>query len=377
MFFFSLLGFLAVGAWLYLALAHGLFWLPLLPRNDAALPAPLPSVDIIVPARDEADSLPRSLPSLLAQDYAGAWRVILVDDHSRDGTGNIALWIAADTHKEDRLKVVAAHDLAAGWSGKVAAMNAGAGHSSADMILFTDADICHSPQSLRRLVARAEAGKLDLVSRMVMLNCASFAEKLLIPAFVFFFEMLYPFRRANNPGSRVAAAAGGVMLLRRTILDKIGGMACIKSALIDDCSLARAVKTAGGRTELALTRDIVSLRPYPHIKDVWHMVARTAYTQLRFSPALLAGTVAGMGILYIVPPLFFFFAPTYQALGLGMLAWAIMTTIYMPMVRFYGLSWVWALTLPVAALVYAAATLDSARLYHQGRGGQWKGRAQA
>ena len=327
--------------------------------------------------RDEADCLPRSLPSLLAQDYAGAWRVILVDDHSRDGTGNIALQIAANACKENVLTVIAAPDLADGWSGKVAAMNAGVSHSSADMILFTDADIHHAPHSLRELVARAEAAKLDLVSRMAILNCVSFAEKLLIPAFVFFFAMLYPFRRSNNPSSQVAAAAGGVMLVRRSILNKIGGMDCIKSALIDDCSLAKVLKNAGGKIELTLARDSHSLRPYPHISDVWHMVARTAYTQLRFSPLLLTGTIIGMGILYLAPPLLFVFAPTYMALATGTLAWLVMTAVYVPMVKFYGLPWAWALTLPVAALVYEAATIDSARLYTQGKGGQWKGRAQA
>lgn len=376
MLFLSFLGVFAVAAWIYLALAHGAFWRILL-LEKAVVPQAQPSVDIIVPARDEADCLPSSLPSLLAQDYAGVWRVILVDDHSRDGTGDVARKVAVNAGKEDRLTIVAAPDLPKGWGGKVAAMNAGVGHSTADMILFTDADIRHAPHSLRQLVARAEAGKLDLVSRMVMLNCASFAEKLLIPAFVFFFAMLYPFRRANDPKARVAAAAGGTMLVRRSILDKIGGMNCIKSALIDDCSLARAIKDAGGRIELTLTRDIHSLRPYPHIKDVWHMVARTAYTQLRFSPLLLAGTIVGMFALYLAPVLFFVFAPTVGALATGMLAWLVMTAIYWPMVRFYGLSWVWALTLPVAALVYAAATIDSARLYYRGKGGQWKGRAQA
>ena len=353
-----------------------MFWKPLLPPLDP-MPAQLPAVDIVVPARNEAESLPHSLPSLLTQDYAGEWRVILVDDHSNDGTADIAKKIAADLHKENRLTVISAPDLAQGWRGKVAAMNAGASTGTATFILFTDADIRHAPYSLRRLVARAEVAKLDLVSRMVMLNCKSFAEKLLIPAFVFFFAMLYPFRRANDPQSHVAAAAGGTMLLRRSMLDRIGGMECIKSALIDDCSLARAVKNAFGKIELTLARDIESLRPYPHIRDVWQMVARTAYTQLRHSPLMLAGTIIGMSVLYIAPVLLFLLAPTLGGLLTGFLAWFIITTLYLPMIRFYDLPRAWALTLPVAAFVYAAATLDSARLYRQGKGGQWKDRSQA
>ncbi|MDR3423758.1 MAG: glycosyltransferase [Alphaproteobacteria bacterium] len=373
---FSLLSLAAFAAWLYLAFAHGKFWRPLLPE-ESPTPRTFPSVDIVVPARDEAHALPRTLPSLLTQDYAGAWRVILVDDHSGDGTADIARQIAADHDQTDRLTVIAAPDLAKGWSGKVAAMNAGVLQSSADMILFTDADIRHAPRHLAHLVVRAEAGKLDLVSRMVKLNGESVAEKLLIPAFVFFFAMLYPFRRANDPNSNVAAAAGGVMLARRAMLDKIGGLTSIKSALIDDCSLAKAIKTAGGKIELTLTREAESLRSYPHVRDVWHMVARTAYTQLRHSPLLLAGTVAGMALLFLAPPLFFIFASTETPLLIGFLAWLLMTALYAPTVKFYGMLWPCALTLPVAALVYVAATVDSAWLYHRGKGGQWKGRTQS
>jgi hopene-associated glycosyltransferase HpnB len=212
---------------------------------------------------------------------------------------------------------------------------------------------------------------------MVRLNCESFAEKLLIPAFVFFFAKLYPFRRANDPGARVAAAAGGVMLVRRAMLDGIGGLTVIKSALIDDCSLARVIKDAGGKIELTLTTDIVSLRPYPHISDIRKMIARTAYTQLSLSPLLLLGTIVGLAFLYLSPVLLFLFAPTPLALGTGLLAEILMTAIYIPMVVFYRLPWFWALTLPLAAFVYAAATIDSARLYYLGKGGQWKGRAQA
>jgi hopene-associated glycosyltransferase HpnB len=372
------LGAIALASWIYLALGHGSFWRPLLPVTETPS-RHLPSVDIVIPARDEANVLPYSLPSLLTQDYKGDWRVILVDDHSTDGTSEVARQIADQVARHDygdRLTVVQAPDLAPGWAGKVAAMQAGVQASRADMILFTDADIRHSPVSLSHLVARAEAKRLDLVSRMVMLNCVSFAEKLLIPSFIFFFAKLYPFRRSNNPDSRMAAAAGGTMLMRRTMLNKIGGLASIQGALIDDCGLAKEVKQAGGRTELTLTRDIESLRPYPHIRDVWKMVSRTAYTQLRHSPLLLVGTVISMAILYVLPPLLFLLAPSPNALGLGLLTWLLMTALYLPMVRFYGLGRAWALTLPMAALVYGAATIDSARLYRQGKGGQWKGRAQ-
>ncbi|MDE1900313.1 MAG: glycosyltransferase [Alphaproteobacteria bacterium] len=373
---FALLSLLALLGWVYLALFHGRFWLPVLPAS-APEPARWPSVDIIVPARDEAAALPHSLPSLLTQEYAGAWRVIVVNDHSTDGTGDIARAVAADLEKTDRLSVIDAPDLPKGWSGKVAAMHAGVAHSTADFILFTDADIAHGPQSLLHLVARAEDAKIDLTSRMVRLNCESFAEKLLIPAFVFFFAMLYPFRRAADPHSRVAAAAGGTMLMRRTMLNTIGGLGAIKSALIDDCGLAHAVKRMGGSIELTLTNEIDSLRPYPHIRDVWQMVARTAYTQLRHSPLWLAGTLAGMALLYVAPIAAFLTANTPDAIGMGLITWLLMGCLYYPTVKFYRLSPAWALTLPLSAVIYALATFDSARLYHLGKGGQWKGRAQA
>lgn len=366
----------AVVAWLYLAFAHKKFWIPLLPRAVADADV-WPSIDIIVPARNEAEAMPVAMPALLAQEYPGAWKVILVDDHSTDGTAAIAASVAQDMDAEARLEIVVAPKLVEGWSGKVAAMNAGLAHSRAEYVLFTDADIRHPPHSLRDLAARAVGGKLDLVTRMVRLNCESFAEKLLIPAFVFFFAMLYPFRAANDPRSKVAAAAGGTMLVRRELLDAAGGLARIKNALIDDCSLARLIKNAGGSTELTLSDDIDSLRAYPVIEDVWHMVARTAYTQLRYSPLLLTGTLLGLAWLYLVPPLAFFFSSGAETVFLGLCAWVLSAVLYLPTVRFYRLGAAWALTLPLSALVYGAATFDSARLYHLGKGGQWKGRAQA
>lgn len=376
MLIYSSLGLAALLTWIYLTFAHGKFWRPLLPEI-APMPDTFPSIDIIIPARNEAEALPTSLPSLLAQDYAGKWRIILVDDHSEDSTAEVAKSIAADKNQSDRLEVISAPDLEQGWSGKVAAMNAGATRSDADMILFTDADIRHSPSHLSQLVARAQAKNLDLTSRMVMLNCESMAERLLIPAFVFFFAMLYPFRRANDPKSEVAAAAGGTMLVRRAMLNKIGGLSSIKSALIDDCALAKEIKSAGGKIELTLTQEAASLRPYPHIADVWHMVARTAYTQLKHSPLLLAGTVAGMAVMFLVPPVLFMFATSEILAFSGLLAWLLMTYLYAPTLKLYGLQSACGIALPIAALIYIAATVDSARLHYQRKGGQWKGRAQA
>jgi len=374
-------GVLILAVWLYLALLHGQFWRPLFAAPVDPLKA-WPDVDIIVPARDEAEALPASLPSLLAQDYPGAWRIILVDDHSTDGTADCARKIAATQGKADRLLVINAPDLPEGWSGKVAAMQAGAVQSKTAYILFTDADIRHPTSSLRELTARAERKKLDLASLMVKLHCQSAAEKLLIPAFVFFFAMLYPFRHASDLDSKVAAAAGGVMLVRRQALDNIGGFARIKSALIDDCALARAIKDNGGERgtqgsiELTTTREVESLRAYPRFADIERMVARCAYTQLHHSPLLLCGAMIGMGLLFLVPIWFFLATPaSVAACALGALL--IMTTIYVPMIVFYGLPFFWAFTLPLAALFYIGATIDSARLYWQGKGGTWKGRAQA
>ena len=369
----TFLALIALLGWLYLALLHGQFWKPFL-DTPAHAPKTWPSVSIVVPARNEEEILPKALPSLLAQDYAGEWNIILVDDHSTDGTSAVARRLADATQHPERLTLHAAPDLAEGWRGKVAAMNAGTAQSQSDYILFTDADIWHPRDSLRRLVSSAEVDKLDLVSRMVKLNCTSFAEKLLIPAFVFFFGMLYPFREASDPLSCVAAAAGGTMLVKRKTLEKSGGLERIQGALIDDCALARLIKSNGGHIHLGLTHDILSLRPYPKIGDVWDMIARTAFTQLNYSLPLLVGTVVGLGLLFVVPFLAIAFGWVW-GLGTGLAAWLLMSGLYSPMVRFYNLPLFWAFALPVAACIYIAATIDSARRYRQGRGGQWKGRA--
>ncbi len=358
-------------AWSYLALSHGRFWQPFFPRESPA-PDTWPSVDIIVPARNEAEALPQSLPSLLDQDYPGEWRIILVDDHSSDGTADVARKLGGD-----RITIINAPELETEWkNGKLAALNAGVAQSTADYILFTDADILHSSDNLSALMSRAVERNLGLVSLMVKLHCETFAEKLLIPAFVFFFAMLYPFRRANDPRSSLAAAAGGVILLRRVALDKIGGLASIKSQLIDDCALAREIKKSGEHIELGLSPDVKSLRVYPKIADVWRMVARTAYTQLHYSPLYLLGTIIGLCLLFLVPTLFPIFG-SYLVAEAGLAAWLIMTILYLPTIRLYELPPAWAFMLPAAAIIYMVATVDSARLYWQGKGGMWKGRSAA
>lgn len=371
---FFILASLALAALIFLAFGRGFFWRPLFddPCRDPQL---WPEVDIIVPARNEAEVLPASLPALLSQLYGGSYRVLLVNDHSTDGTGDLARQLAEKKGKSDKLVVIDAPDLPAGWSGKVAAMKAGLTQSSAPFVLFTDADILHPAGSLRDLVARAEANKFDLTSLMVKLNCATLAEKLLIPAFVFFFAMLYPFRWTNNPWSRTAAAAGGVMLVRREALEKAGSLEVIKGALIDDCALARAIKDSGGKIHLALTRTVRSLRVYPDFRDIHDMIARTAYTQLNKSPLLLFLSLLTIALVFVLP------FGAAMALDLptafmGNMGYLVMALLYLPMVRFYGLSVFWAGTLPFAALFYMVATLTSARRTWAGRGGAWKGRTQ-
>ena len=370
---------IAASAWAWLLLGHGRFWQISLPRPTATTPENWPSVTIIVPARDEAALLPQTLPALLELDYPGTWQVILVDDNSGDATAAIAAEIAA-AHA-DRLRVVQAPPLPDGWAGKVHALQTGL-HTApdTDYVLFTDADILHRPGSLRYLVTRSEADKLDLHSLMVKLHCTTFWEKLLIPAFVYFFQMLYPFSWSNDPARRTAAAAGGVMLVRTQALRDIGGLGAIKSAIIDDCALARAIKwrrkdKKGARTLLSLVdHEIVSLRVYASLGDVWQMVSRSAYTQLNYSPLMLVLTVLGMGILFLAPVLMVLAGSLY-----ALASWLIFVAMiysYLPMVEFYRLNVLWAAGLPLAALIYVGATLHSAWQDLMGRGGRWKNRIQ-
>jgi len=369
---------LSLAIWLYLLLFRGFFWLARLPA-PVAPPARWPSVVAVVPARNEAAVVGEAVSSLLAQDYPGRFSVVLVDDHSEDGTAAIARAAAARAGKGDHLTVLGAQPLPKGWTGKLWALAEGVRQveeqgEPPELFLFTDADIAHHPSNLAELVARLDAERRDLVSLMVKLRCRSWAERLMIPAFVFFFAMLYPFAWSNDPRRKTAAAAGGCVLLRRSAYRRIGGFAALSGALIDDCALAKAVKESGGAIWLGLTQRTRSLRPYPGIGDIWRMVARTAYAQLRYSPLLLLGTVLGLALTYLVPPALAFAGGA--AGWLAVAAWAAMSLAYLPMVLFYGLSPLRAPLLPATAVVYLAATLDSARRYWQGAGGEWKGRVE-
>ena len=370
-------GFLPLAIWLYLALARRGFWL-LRERDTDTLPEPAhwPSVTAIVPARNEADVIARSIGSILGQDYAGELRVILVDDQSEDGTGAIARALNDFSPEDGRLTVLDGAPRPPGWTGKLWAMHQGSERAGAtEFVWFTDADITHRPDTLKSLVARAEKDGRVLVSLMARLECRSAAEHFLIPAFVFFFDMLYPFGAVNDAKSPVAAAAGGCMLARRAALEKAGGIAAIRHNLIDDCALARAMK-AQGSIWLGLTDRSVSLRPYPHLSDIRHMVARSAYAQLGYSPLQLIGTMLGLVMVYIAPVMVALFAWGVSQLA-GWAAWIIMAVMFQPILRFYRLSPLWGLALPLIGTFYAWFTLDSAVQHWRGKGGMWKGRVQA
>jgi hopene-associated glycosyltransferase HpnB len=383
----SVIAALASAIWLYLIAGRGGFWLASV-RDDRGPDTKLttwpnlpgPSVVAIVPARNEADVISENLRSLLAQDYPGSFRVVLVDDQSRDGTADIATAAAQDMNAQDRLTIVRGQALPANWTGKVWAMKQGVTHADGLSepplyLLFTDADIAYAPGALRHLVARAEAGDLVLTSLMVKLRCETFAERALIPAFVFFFQMLYPFAWVNDPTSETAAAAGGCMLVRRDALRTAGGIEAISGALIDDCALGRKLKSVGP-IWLSLTDRVRSLRAYPRFGDIRRMVSRSAYDQLNYSPVLLIGTVVGMTLVYLVPPFFAFFGRGLSQI-LGVVAYALMILAFQPILRFYRLSPLWGLALPAIAAAYMVFTLDSAYQHLRGRGGLWKGRAQA
>lgn len=367
----------SLAIWLYLLLGRGFFWLARLP-TPLRSPARWPRVVAVVPARNEAAVVGEAVSSLLSQDYPGHFSIVLVDDHSDDGTADAAREAATRLGKVEHLTVLDARPLPPGWTGKLWALADGVRQveergNPPELFLFTDADIAHHPSNLAELVARLDGEGRDLVSLMVLLRCQSPAERFLIPAFVFFFAMLYPFAWSNDPRGRTAAAAGGCVLLRRSAYQRIGGFAGIRGALIDDCALAREVKR-GGSIWLGLTRRTRSLRPYPGIGDIWRMVARTAYAQLGYSRLLLAGTMLGLVITYLVPPAVIFAGG--PAAWFAGAAWVTMTLTYLPMVRFYGLSPLWAPLLPAIAMVYLAATIDSARRHWRGAGGEWKGRVQ-
>jgi hopene-associated glycosyltransferase HpnB len=370
--------------WIALTFFRGAFWQ--VQRFNADLGTPdtptfWPKVLAIVPARNEAETIARVVESLLKQNYPGEYRLILVDDHSDDLTSSLAEAAAqsAGAGAATRLTIVSAIALPTGWTGKLWALQQGVENGAAfaaDYLWFTDADIVHAPETLERLVARAVKQKLDLTSLMVLLQASSFAERLLIPAFLYFFLMLYPPKWIADRQAKTAGAAGGCILLRREALERIGGVTAIRGEVIDDCALARAVKRSGGAIWMGLTRKSESLRAYSSFREMRDLIARTAFTQLGYSSLVLIGTLLGMLLTYIVPVVFAFNThPIPWRLGLA--AWALMTISYLPTVRFYGLSPLWAPALPLAAAFYWYATWVSALRFWLGKGGQWKGRAQA
>jgi hopene-associated glycosyltransferase HpnB len=370
----ALLALIPVAIWLYLLAGRGMFWVMQErdDRNEPASPRTWPSVVAVVPARNEADVISETIGSLLKQDYPGSFRVVLVDDQSTDGTANAAHALEG----ADRLTLLSGAPRPPGWTGKLWAVRQGITRAgSPDYLWLTDADIAHTPDNLRRLVARAESGKLVLTSLMAKLHCRSWPERYLIPAFVFFFDMLYPFAWVNNPKRKLAAAAGGCMLVKRAALERAGNIDAIRSQIIDDCALGRAMK-AQGPIWLGLTERARSVRPYQGMGEIRSMVARSAYAQLGYSPLLLAGTFAGMIVVYAAAPLLAVFAHD-SAQASGILVWAAMTLAFQPILRFYRLSPLWGFALPLIGAVYALFTLDSAIQHWRGRGGMWKGRAQA
>jgi hopene-associated glycosyltransferase HpnB len=373
---------ISLGIWVVLTFFRGAFWLVRAFDGDSAGEEPLskwPRVAAVVPARDEAETIERCVESLVRQDYPGEFALVVVDDHSKDRTGALARNAAQSAGEAHRVTILQAMDLQAGWTGKLWALQQGissGASSQPEYYWFTDADIVHAPDTLRRLVSRAENQRLDLTSLMVLLQAKTVAEKLLIPAFLYFFLMLYPPKWIADGKSRTAGAAGGCILLRREALERIGGIPAIRAEVIDDCELAYAVKRSGGAIWMGLTRRSVSLRSYSTFGEIRDLIARTAFTQLGYSALVLIGTIAGMLLTYSVPVVFAFQTqPVIWRIGLA--AWVLMTLTYLPTVRFYGLSPLWAPGLPFAAIFYSYATCVSAARYWMGRGGQWKGRAQA
>ncbi|WP_413803798.1 glycosyltransferase [Streptomyces iranensis] len=414
----------SLAAWLWLLLGQGFFW-----RTDVTLPrtgpdgsgppepdgfgppepAVWPSVAVVVPARDESAVLPASLPSLLAQDYPGPAEIFLIDDGSTDGTGKLARELA-DEHGGLPLTVGSPGEPGPGWTGKLWAVRHGMALATTrlaadrgdvdgadrkdadgrdadrkddggvDYLLLTDADIAHEPDSLRELVRAAETNGLDLVSQMARLRVVTYWERLIVPAFVYFFAQLYPFRWINRPRGRTAAAAGGCVLLRREAAERAGVPESIRQAVIDDVALARTVKRSGGRIWLGLADRVDSVRPYPRLGELWRMVSRSAYTQLRHNPLLLLVTLAGLAVVYLVPPAAVVAGvltgrPAPAALGAA--AWALMAGSYIPMLRYYRQTlWLGPL-LPLTALLYLLMTVDSAVRHHLGQGAAWKGRTYA
>jgi hopene-associated glycosyltransferase HpnB len=379
----------SLAAWIWLLVGRGFFWWPAprLEREASGAKPPARSVVAVIPARNEAEILPTTLPTVLTQDYPGPFRVVLVDDRSEDGTATVARAAAEEHPVGDRLEVVDGGPLLAGWSGKVRAMHQGVEArpqaKRPDFLWFTDADVAHDPWVLGALIAEAETEELDLVSVMATLRVESAWDRLLVPAFVYFFAKLYPFRFVGDPRRRDAGAAGGCILVRRSALDRAGGLAEIRSALIDDCALGRLIKRTGGRIWLGFSGGVRSVRGYGSLKSVWEMVARSAYTQLGRSPLMLVGTILGMLFLYALPPLACLGGAVALALdgtaaiplvAVGGAAWGLMAASFVPLLRHHGVGWAVAPLLPVAGVLYTAMTVSSAWRHWRGRGGAWKGR---
>jgi hopene-associated glycosyltransferase HpnB len=370
---------LALLIWLYLLLARGGFW-----RVSAQF-AQLPvdhglarTIVAVIPARNEAGVIGDAVRSLLQQDFGGSMHVVVVDDGSTDGTDGAAVQAAAGIGALAQLSVISGAPLPPEWTGKVWAMSQGvaaAARMAPDYLLFTDADIHHAPENVAALLTIAEAQSRDLVSFMVKLRRDTFAEKTLIPAFVFFFLLLYPPAWIARADRRIGGAAGGCILLRPAALERIGGLRAIRSEIIDDCALARAVKDAGGSIWLGLTRSARSIRSYGSFTEIGRMISRTAFNQLRHSYALLTATIAGLILTYLLPPLSLL-SGRPVAMTLGATGWILMSLAYAPVVRFYRQSPLWSVCLPAIAMFYAAVTIHSAVQYSLGRGGRWKGRIQ-
>ncbi|EGJ28771.1 MULTISPECIES: glycosyltransferase [Moorena] len=395
---------LSVGIWIGLLGFRGQFWradqrlvIEKFPTRSVGQGESLPKVCAVIPARNEAELLPTTLRSLLAQDYPGCLTVIVVDDQSTDQTATIAQALAQESKQSSQrfqLEVLSGQELPPGWTGKLWALEQGIRYGqqqtpAPDYFLFTDADIEHDPANLRQLLTKAEIEHLDLVSLMVLLRCQDFWERLLIPAFVFFFQKLYPFAWVNNPTKSTAAAAGGCILIRHQALNRIGGIEVVRQALIDDCALAQAVKSSNqsrsssgslsglGGIWLGLSQSTRSLRPYPSLASIWNMIARTAFTQLEYSPWLLVGTVMAMTLIYLVAPIGLILSVLtghwLNAIA-SFVTWLLMALAYLPTLRLYQCSPLLGFCLPGIGLLYTLMTIDSAWRHWQGRGGAWKGR---
>jgi hopene-associated glycosyltransferase HpnB len=381
----DILASIVLAIWLYLIAARGGFWCAT-ERDDAgdapevdAVPRRWPAVSAVIPARDEAETIGETVASLLRQDYRGVFTVIVVDDQSRDATARIARETAVTLAADERLTVLSGRALPPGWTGKLWAQQQGVEYADhvqtpPDYLLLTDADIVYKPVALACLVLRAEQDGFVLASLMAKLRCESFAERMFVPAFIFFFQMLYPFAWVGARRRSTAAAAGGCMLVRRDALQAAGGLASIRGALIDDCALAKLLK-AHGPISIALTDRVHSVRAYPSVGDIRRMVSRTAFAQLRYSPLLLAGTILGLALTYLAPVALAIFA-TGVPQFVGIFVWILMALAFRPTLRFYRMSWLWAPALPAIAAVYMAFTIDSAYQHARGRGGMWKGRVQ-